>query len=79
MTHDQLAAIEGIIVTTAKGVSYFYPPATPLVTAIRGLIEAAEEHGIIPTELPEGQLAAIAAGMAAARASAITSDRARRK
>jgi hypothetical protein len=79
MTNEQLSTVEGIVVTLANGVAYFYPPAAPLVTAIRGLIEAAEEHGIIPTELPDGQLAAIAAGMAAARASAITSDRARRK
>jgi len=79
MTSEQLSTVEGIVVTLANGVAYFYPPAAPLVTAIRGLVEAAEEHGIIPTEVPAAQLREIAAHMAAARASAITSDRARRK
>jgi len=79
MTSEQLSTVEGIVVTLANGAAYLYPPAAPLVTAIRMLLEAAEEHGILPTEVPSEQLAAIAAGMAAARASAITSDRARRK
>jgi len=79
MTSAQLSTVEGIIVTLESGVALLYPPAAPLVTAIRALVETAEAHGIVPVELPEGQLREIAAGMAAARASAITSDRARRK
>lgn len=79
MTKAQLEGLEGIFIKLANGAAYFYPPAAPIAAALKELVDVAEEHGIVPTELPEGQLREIAAGMAAARASAITSDRARRR
>jgi len=79
MTRAQLDSIEDLVLTLANGAALVYPPAAPLAGAIKALVEAAEKHGIVPVELPEGQLREIAAGMAAARASAITSDRARRR
>ncbi len=63
----------------ANGVGVMYPPAAPLIELIEKLITTAEEHGILAVEIPAAQLQAIAAGMAAARASAITSDRARKR
>jgi len=79
MTHEQLESIESFAVVLSSGAALVYPPAAPIAAAIRKLVEEAEAHGIVPVELPEGQLREIAAGMAAARASAVTSDRARRK
>jgi hypothetical protein len=79
MTRAQLDSIEGFVITLANGAALVYPPAAPLASAIKALVETAEAHGIVPVELPEGQLRDIAAGMAAARASAVTSFKAHQK
>jgi len=72
VTREQIEGIESIVITLASGVALAYPPAAPIVAALKGLVEAAEDHGIVPTELSAEQAASIAAGMAAARASAVT-------
>lgn len=75
----KLEDVESVVLTLAGGVALVYPPAAPIVAALKALVEAAQEHGITPHELSVEQSGAIAAGMAAARASAVTSDRARRR
>ncbi len=62
-----------------EGAAVVLPVISPFVTILENLIEVAEEHGIIMTELPAEQVAAMAAGMAAARASAVTSFQAHAK
>lgn len=79
MTAAQLEAAESIVVLLANGAALVYPPAAPLGPLLKGLADEANKLGIIPTEIPAAQLSAQAAGRAADRASAITSDRARRK
>jgi len=48
------------------------------VVLIEGILAVADEYGVIPHELPAEQVAAIAAGMAAARSSAVTTFKARK-
>lgn len=58
------------------GAAIVFPVAAPFVAGIEAIIKAAEDIGIVPHELPAEQAQAIAAGMAAARASAVTGFRA---
>jgi len=71
--------VEGFAVKLLDGTAKVFPVTAPIVVLIEGILELADEYGIIPHELPAEQVAAMAAGLAALRASAITSDRARRR
>jgi len=79
MTKDQLDAAESIVVTLADGAAVIFPAAGPFVVILEKLLDVANEHGIVPVELSVEQRASIAAGMAAAKASAVTSYRAHEK
>jgi len=69
------ADIEGVALKLANGATVLFPGARPFVAVLEMLLEVADEYGIFPHELPAEQAQAIAAGMAAARASAVTSYR----
>ena len=71
--------IEGIALKLADGATVLFPEAAPFVAVLEMLLDVADEYGIVPHELSVGQAQAIAAGMAAARASAVTSYRERHK
>ncbi len=73
------ADVEGFALKLLDGTAKVFPVTAPIMVLIEGIIELADEYGIIPHELPAAQVQAMAAGLAALRASAITSDRARRK
>ncbi len=62
-----------------EGAAVVLPVIQPFVAILERLVEVAEEHGIIMTELPKAQAEAMASGMAAARASAVTSFQAHAK
>lgn len=79
MTSGQLAALEAIVIVTKEGVAIAYPPAAPLVALLAQFVDEAAKRGITPAELSIEQVTAIAAGMAAARASAVTEYQARHK
>ncbi len=76
MTADQ---VEGIALKLLNGTAKFIPVTAPLVALIEGILEAVHENGMVTYEMPAAQVQAMAAGMAAARASAITTDRNRRR
>ncbi len=61
------------------GAAVVLPVIAPFVNILERLVEVAQEHGVIMTELPAAQAEAMAAGMAAARASAVTSFQAHAK
>jgi hypothetical protein len=73
------ADVEGFALKLIDGTAKVFPVTAPIMVLIKGILEVADEYGIIPHELPAEQVAAMAAGLAALRASAITSDRARRR
>jgi hypothetical protein len=79
MTDAQLDAAESIVITLANGAAVIFPAVGPFVVILEKLIDTAESHGIVPVELSVEQRASIAAGIAAAKASAVTSYRARAK
>jgi len=79
MTSAQLKTAESIAVFLADGTAYIYPPAAPIVAAFERLLEEADQHGVIPTQISAEQAREMAAGMAAARASAVTSYKEHRK
>ncbi len=78
MTFDA-AQVEGFALKLIDGTAKVFPVTAPIMVLIEGIIELADEYGIIPHELPAAQAQAMAAGLAALRASAITSDRARHR
>lgn len=67
--------IQNLIFIGADTVARIYPVAAPIIAMVEDIITKLEAVGIIPIEVkgasPE-QLAAMAAGMAAARSSAVT-------
>ncbi len=71
--------IEGFALKLADGATVLFPEVKPFVAVLEMLLDVADEYGIIPHELSVEQGQAIAAGMAAARASAVTSYRAHAK
>ncbi len=71
--------IEGFALKLANGATVLFPEAKPFIAVLEMLLDVADEYGIIPHELPSEQAEAIAAGMAAARASAVTSFQAHAK
>jgi len=76
MTNEQIEAIESITLSLAGGVAVIYPPSAPVVALVKGVLSFWHESGIqlgTPYELSAEQAAAIAAGLAAAKASAVTS------
>lgn len=73
------ADIEGVALKLANGATVLFPEAAPFVAVLEMLLDVANEYGIVPHELPTEQAQAISAGMAAARASAVTSYRERHK
>jgi len=73
------ADIEGFALKLADGATVLFPEVAPFVAVLEMLLDVANEYGIVPHELPTEQAQAIAAGMAAARASAVTSYRERHK
>jgi hypothetical protein len=73
---DQIKSVAFLL---ADGAAVAFPAIGPFVAIAEKLIEEADRLGIVPHELSAEQVAAIASGMAAARASAITSDREKRK
>ena len=79
MTRAQVETAESIVVTLADGAAVIFPAVGPFVVILEKLLDTAESHGIVPVELSEEQRASIAAGIAAAKASAVTSYRARAK
>jgi len=78
MTFD-VAQVEGIALKLLDGTAKVFPVTAPIVVLIEEILAVADEYGIIPHELPADQVQAMAAGLAALRASAITSDRNRRR
>jgi len=79
MTKEQLESIESIVFKLADGAAVVYPAIGPFVAILEKLLDVANEHGIVPVELSVEQRASIAAGMAAAKASAVMSYRAHEK
>ncbi len=71
-----VAQIEGFAIKLLDGTAKVYPPAAPLVVLIEGILQVADEYGIIPHEMPAAQAREMAAHGAADRASAVTSYRA---
>lgn len=74
----KLEQVQSIAFALADGAAVVFPVAAPLIAGIEAIILAAEQAGIAPHELSAEQAQAIAAGMAAARASAVTSFKARK-
>ena len=72
MTNEQIEAIESITLSLAGGVAVIYPPAAPIVAILRYWMHAGIDFGT-PYELSAEHAGAIAAGLAAAKASAVTS------
>lgn len=75
----KLEQVESIVFLLADGAAVAFPAIGPFVAIAEKLLEAADQHGVVPVEISAAQRDAIAAGMAAARASAVTTDRAHRK
>ncbi len=71
-----VAQIEGFAIKLLDGTAKVYPPAAPLIALIEGIVEVADEYGIIPHELPAAQVMEMAAHGAADRASLLTEYRA---
>lgn len=76
-----LRDVEHIVLVTAKAGAVFFPVIGPALPALEALAAALEEAGAIPSEasaVTADHLRDVAAGMAAARASAVTSYKAKR-
>ncbi len=76
MTKEQIESIESVALTIIGGAAVIYPPSAPIVSFIKTTLQYFLENGYgfgTPYELSAGQAAAIAAGMAAAKAGAVTS------
>lgn len=76
MTNEQIEAIESITLSLAGGVAVIYPPSALFVTLIKSALQYWKHIGTdvgTPHELSAEQAGAIAAGLAAAKASAVTS------
>jgi len=67
--------VKSIVFTAADGIAYVYPVAAPLVAVIEKIVNLLDDSGAFPQVLSEEQQTAMIAGMAAARASAVTSYR----
>lgn len=67
--------VKSIVFTAADGIAYVYPVAAPLVAVIEKIVNLLDDSGAFPQVLSAEQQTAMIAGMAAARASAVTSYR----
>ncbi len=81
MTKEQIESIESVTLGIAGGVAVIYPPSAPIIGLIKAAIAAWGEIGALgtPYELSAEQAAAIAAGIAAIKASAATTEQMRNK
>lgn len=79
MTREQILTIQNIAFDLADGTVMFLPAIGPIVTLIEDIFKVAEDNFVTPYQASSQQLAAIAAGMAAARASAIATYNAHTK
>ena len=77
MTREQLDNVQKIGFFMLDGTAVFLPGIQPFVSAIESIFLAAKNHGVIPVEVSQEQLNAIGAGIAAAKASAVTSHMAK--
>lgn len=69
------SSIEHLVLLAADGTAVLVPATAPIASLLHRLAVVLEETGVIPAEVPAAsveQLNAVAAGMAAARASAVT-------
>ena len=76
MTKEQIESIESITLGIASGVAVAYPPSAPIVAMVKTALNYFMEHGYtfgIPVEISAEHAAAIAAGIAAMKSSAVTS------
>ena len=72
MTRNKINQVQSIAFMLADGSAVAFPIIAPFVSAIEAIILAAENHGVVPVEMSVEQRNAIAAGMAAAKSSAVT-------
>src|ERR1043165_7652090 len=68
--------IQNMVFTLADGAAVIFPVSLPFIKIAEDAIKALEGAGISPTVISKEQAGAMAAGMAAARASAVVSYKA---
>ena len=76
MTSDEIKTIESIAFALADGAKVIFPVAAPMISIIEDLVSAANLAGVVPTMISKEEQSAIAAGIAAGQASAVTSVKA---
>ena len=72
MTKEQIDTIQRIAFFMADGTASFIPVIAPIVKELESLVKKARDIGVIPVEIPQAQLDAIASGLAAHDASKAT-------
>lgn len=72
MTKDQIDSIKAIAFTLADGVAIVFPVTASVVAIVEKAVNLLEDAGLAPHELTPEQATAVAAGIAAVRASAVT-------
>lgn len=65
--------VQRVVFALADGAAVVFPVAAPFVAIVEQFILAAEAAGLVAEEMSPEQATAMLAGMAAARASAVTS------